>query len=659
MPETYHALVQPWKPKMQWFPIMIFDVFLVLGALAFLFLAALAVSLQGRPALEGIGPAVETAMTLGPTVFPILFAALVGRMLRHLGRYYVERGLKMRILWRLMNIRTVFDSVTSPFQLREISVVAVLLIVLWSLSPLGSQAVLRLVHHFNETSTEIVPLRYVDLGPGGSLVVRNYYLYLFKTEVPLAVDYTFGSALLQNQEVKEGPRDNWGNVKIPRIERLDESSADDEGWLQMSDHNRTAETYSALMGIPIVGIPRQGSANMSLESSYVSLSCEPTAILRDGPLQYGLIARCDDCEYDGMFGTADQESGRSNIFLGYSDLSETEKRNASFTAPRRITFLSGSGQTVPLPGEVGTDFNVTTSTTCAATQSLVESKVSCEDGACMVTAMRWSKTDLRNPNFTVFDHWAVAVLEQISKQFVRSRSFSQSSNILEYFLNDSSKIPVYEVHKFNPSANNTLVDLSRVPSQLVAERAAMALNTYIQLFYAPMAFAGDLPSGNLSLYGPDHIPAKGVDIIDATFAGNCKVNTSSCFPGHLENTLFFGASVNAVVTHKSNLYKSNWPWISILFVASTTLIVGGIVGIVLGVQAKAPDMFDPVVGLTYHNKHLGATGLSGPLDVTERARSLGDEVVRLGDAQAEDTTGKIVFGISAEVGELQRDRLYV
>lgn len=95
----------------------------------------------------------------------------------------------------------------------------------------------------------------------------------------------------------------------------------------------------------------------------------------------------------------------------------------------------------------------------------------------MVTAMRWSKTDLRNPNFTVLDHWAVAVLEQISKQFWWSRSFSQSSNILEYFLNDTSKIPVYEVHKSNLSANETLVDLSRVPSQLVAERAAMALNT--------------------------------------------------------------------------------------------------------------------------------------------------------------------------------------
>lgn len=79
---------------------------------------------------------------------------------------------------------------------------------------------LRLVHHSNETSTEIVPLRYVDWGPGGSLVVCHYYLYFFETEVSIPVVCTFGSALLQNQEVKAGPRDNWGNVKIPRIERL-------------------------------------------------------------------------------------------------------------------------------------------------------------------------------------------------------------------------------------------------------------------------------------------------------------------------------------------------------------------------------------------------------------------------------------------------------
>lgn len=122
---------------------------------------------------------------------------------------------------------------------------------------------LRLVHHFNETSTEVVPLRYVDLGPGGSLVVRNYYLYLFETEVPVPVDYNFGSALLQNQEVRAGSRGNWGNVKIPRIERLDESSAYDDGWLPVPNYNRTAETYSSLMGIPIVRVPRQGTTNMS------------------------------------------------------------------------------------------------------------------------------------------------------------------------------------------------------------------------------------------------------------------------------------------------------------------------------------------------------------------------------------------------------------
>ncbi|KAK7985087.1 hypothetical protein PG996_005673 [Apiospora saccharicola] len=628
MPETSYTAAQSqalWKPKTRWFPILIIDVFLVLGALAFL----------SQPALEGIGPAVETAMRLGPTtVFPILFAALVGRMLRHVGRCYVEKGLKMGTLWRLMNTRTMFDAVASLFQLREISAVAVLLMVLWSLSPLGGQAVLRLVHHFNETSTEIIPLRYADMGPGGSLLVRNYYLYLFETEVPVAVDYTFGSALLQNREVKEGPRDNWGNVKIPRIERLAESSADDEGWLDVPDNNRTAETNSALMGIPIVGIPRHGTTNMSLESSYVSLTREPTTILRDGPLQYGLVARCDDYEYGGWFGTEDEQTGRSNIFLGHRDLNETENQNASFTAPRHITFLSGSGQRNALPEEVGTVFNVTTSTTCAATQSLVESKVSCEEGACMVTAMRWSKTDLRNPNFT---------------------------NILEYFLNDTSKIPVYEVHNSNPSANETLVDLSRVPIQLVAERAAMALNTYIQLFHAPVAFAGDLPSEKLSLrYGPEHTPAKGVDLIAFSFGGSCNERTSTCYPVDLLNALFFGASVNAVVTHKSNLYKPDWLWISTLFVASNTLIVAGIVGIILGDQVKSPDMFDPVVGLTYHDKHLDAAEfkLSNPLDVTERAGLLSDVVVRLGDAQAEDTIGKIVSGMSEELGELKRHKMY-
>ena len=87
MPETSYTAAQSqalWKPKTRWFPILIIDVFLVLGALAFLsesslfvfyssvlltfyfmiVIAASAATLQGRPALEGIGPAVETAMRL-------------------------------------------------------------------------------------------------------------------------------------------------------------------------------------------------------------------------------------------------------------------------------------------------------------------------------------------------------------------------------------------------------------------------------------------------------------------------------------------------------------------------------------------------------------------------------------------------------------------
>ncbi|KAK8061252.1 hypothetical protein PG994_007618 [Apiospora phragmitis] len=575
-----------------------------------LVLAASAAALQGQPVLQGIGPMIETAMKLGPTIFPILFAALVGKMLKNVGRYYVEKGRAMGTLWRLMNVRTMFDAATSPVQLRETSVVAVLLIVLWSLSPLGGQAVLRLVHHFNETTTETVPLRYVYLGAGGSLVVQNYYLNLFESVVPIPTEYTFGSTLLQTQEVRADSRDNWGNVKIPRIERLDESSANVEGWFEVPFHDRTAETYSSLMGIPIVGVPRQGTTDMSLESSYVSLSCEPTKISRNGSLQNGFVARCDDCEYDDMFGVwMPKTNARANIVLGFRDLTETEKHNASFTAPRRITFLSGSGQRSALPEEVQTGtylFNVTTSTTCAVTQSLVEYKVSCEQGDCAVTAMRRSQTDSRNPNFTAFDHWAVAVLEQITRQFSRSPSFTQSSNMIEYFLNDTSKIPV----------NEALVDLSRVPSPLIAERAAMVLNTYIQLFHTPMAFAGNLPSGNLSLYGPEHIPAQGVDFLDADY---------------------FFEQLRREHQRLSNVYRPEWFWVGILFLASTTRIVAGTIGIVLGVQAKAPDMFDPAIGLTYDNRHLDVAELKllNPLNVTERARLLDDVVVRLGDAQGE------------------------
>ena len=73
-------------------------------------------------------------------VFPIMFAAVIGRFLTSIAAWKLERGVTVATVEHLMGSRTVFGAIITPFRLRVLQFTFVPLICLWTLSPLGSQA---------------------------------------------------------------------------------------------------------------------------------------------------------------------------------------------------------------------------------------------------------------------------------------------------------------------------------------------------------------------------------------------------------------------------------------------------------------------------------------------------------------------------------------
>ena len=59
-------------------------------------LAALAQRLDGKP-LSPYGKHIENAILLGPTVFPLAFAALGGRSLKKIALWKAERGTTLGV----------------------------------------------------------------------------------------------------------------------------------------------------------------------------------------------------------------------------------------------------------------------------------------------------------------------------------------------------------------------------------------------------------------------------------------------------------------------------------------------------------------------------------------------------------------------------------
>ncbi len=110
-------------------------------------------------------------------------------------------------------------------------------------------------------------------------------------------DQIYISALTAAREAKLSPRDNWGNVRVPRLEALNASGAPHGGlgaaaaaaaaasaWLAVPAAT-LPEQYSSLLGIPVVALPADAAANFTLETSYMSLSCSAWDTLR-GPADW-------------------------------------------------------------------------------------------------------------------------------------------------------------------------------------------------------------------------------------------------------------------------------------------------------------------------------------------------------------------------------------
>jgi len=78
------------RKKHMWLRVLI-DISLAVLPCLFIALGIIAAYLNGRPS-SLYGQRVEEAARLGPTIFPIVFAAIVARFNRHLAHWQAERG---------------------------------------------------------------------------------------------------------------------------------------------------------------------------------------------------------------------------------------------------------------------------------------------------------------------------------------------------------------------------------------------------------------------------------------------------------------------------------------------------------------------------------------------------------------------------------------
>ncbi|KAF2649418.1 hypothetical protein K491DRAFT_200622 [Lophiostoma macrostomum CBS 122681] len=118
---------------------------LVIPPVIFLAYAGYVKQHEGEKADTAPIPNLRAAAKYGPTVFPILFAGVIGAFLNALATWRLEEGISVVSLEYLLQSRTVLGTITTPFSLQTLNMLAPGLLLLWALSPVGGQASLRLI----------------------------------------------------------------------------------------------------------------------------------------------------------------------------------------------------------------------------------------------------------------------------------------------------------------------------------------------------------------------------------------------------------------------------------------------------------------------------------------------------------------------------------
>lgn len=530
-----------------------------------------------------------------------------------------------------MASQTVWGTFESQWLMQRLTVVGAHLLLLWTLSPIGGQASLRLLGNDVAAVWDTTKVRYLETGPGST----SKFLSAADSSLFSAIDSTYVSSLLAPENVKLASQDTWGNVKIPRLELLNTSLGNPEGWITVPPTTK-AEQYSSLAGLPIVGLPSDGDSTFKIESSYLSLQCSDylEGSTQDGSWEQAL----------GLFWTGktnrsqtnpfyDSRTGRpASFFLDTNVALNNDARivgaitklNASQSADPDIGFqrnvIFGNKRGVSRDSQVLV-------TNCSLAATYVESMVNCTGTRCGVTKMRPSRADHPPVHLTALEQFSVCGNFLTRFPYAAGLQSSGSASATEFFLNATDKPPYARA-----PTDAIYVDLSHISPSDLSARLSLVFNTYFQLSLAPLAHAGGLPT-DLSLYGPDTIALPG----DAR---------NSLPPEELDAIIRVPMVSRAVVADRARMYQiyvCNYGWLAALVVASSVLLLVGGAGLILGHRTFAPDMMGYVASMTYENPYVGLPKGGSVLDAMERARILRDVRVRIGDVRGGDGVGHVAF----------------
>lgn len=551
-----------------------------------------------------------------------------------------------------MGSQSFFGTIITQLGLWPLNAVAVCLVILWLLSPFGSQAILRSLTTEIALMDSVSNATYLNTRQESLAANSDNLLDWFAGFTAL-----FGASLLGSAATKNGSRDLWGNPKIPvQSSLLNTSSSDSDGWYEVSpgsgSRNGKFSQYPFLFGIPISATP-EGNTSFGLESSYLSLVCHnvtsiqtrvisnPTPQLANSTQEIfvnpGLISP------SGPFISSQNITSSTPWAMGYLGIDVTTHLPQDSNSTFSLDVLTSDVDS-ELPGlllyQDFTGFQNVTSIYCTPSQNYVESKITCatsQDGRqCSVirqrtSLLRHAPSTITYLSFTPILQALTSLLPlaapQISSQ---TRERGNQVDIFQNYLANPMDSRFIQSALW-PAASNSESRFLDIDLEEFGERLAGVLNAFI---------VGSMPNSTSWLVDSVIPPgsAKGGNASESARLAISRLDQSITVPG------------TSVV--RELVFICQWPWMTVFLLATAAVFAAGVAAAVVRRFMIGRDYLGFVSSLCRESYAVGVPSGGVAMGGLERTRRLKDLKVRLGDVGDVRDGFQIGVGAHLNVGQM-------
>ncbi|KAH8679752.1 hypothetical protein BGZ60DRAFT_428059 [Tricladium varicosporioides] len=662
---TQNLLTKPWPSRPQaldkgltgwrWWDSTV-DMIMLMLPLPFIILVIAAIIVDGRPVDGDQTTLLDQAIKGATTVFPIFFAASTGRAAVKYATWKLEQGTSLGELEQLMGSRTVASTFTTQIQLRSFNLIGLVLLIVWSLSPVGSQSVLHILSTPQKPHSSISSVSYINTRQQGYAAPAGaFYNIWFSTFSVL-----FGSSILAPSIVKESPMDSWGNFKVPLFSSVLSAGfpTGEDGWVSLPSN--FTPTYSSLFGIPAQGFDI-GTTAFNVESTYIELACGNMSVTPQNAngSKSALIST------QGPFVSFVDVPVNAPFAIGYKgpDILAIDAAsvgdNSPYTVPTTCPDCLRSdlrNRTID-PGvllfEEYEGLDNISSVSCTPSQQYVESTVSCikTSGSqnCRVTAQRLSKLPHLPSTITALSFPKAAL--GISALLPNSTPQFFDVNLIENYIYTPDSIASIISGEASLGMNEGQTPLLSVTPKEFSDRFGQMLNTFVY---------GSMWNSTPYIIGA---PFEGIEYsrIGGNNASFVVAETQDLVAMIQNQTVAFTVPATLITTFR--VYKVDYPWLIAFLICTIVMLLAAIIGVYYSRQTIVPDYLGFVSSLAKESPYIRMPDVGVNMDGMDKARLVKDVKVRLGDiAESAETSGQIgrlAFARMQETKPVKKGKLYI